>query len=354
MEFALVVASCRRCFIAEAPAPLPPLTNSSIDWSLFLHLVRRHRVPGLTWQGLSELETIVPQRVMDELEAGAAGVAEQNLRLAVESAALLSEFRQLGLPLIILKGLPLGALVYRQPLLKMGLDIDLLIAPEDLFAVAGLLSRRGYAPLIPQRAADPSELLRWHQQHKESVWRRADGGFQLDLHTRTADNEDLIPQITVHSPAQEVSVVGSIELRTFALEQQFAYLAVHGASSAWFRLKWLADFSALLAQSDPGTLDKLYAKSQELQAGRAAAWGLLLADKVFGVPISDLLRRKLRQDRTNLLLLNVGYRQLLADREPTERRFGTVPIHLSQLALLSGAGRKTRELKRQVRSILYR
>ena len=34
---------------------------------------------------------------------------------------------------------------------------------------------------------------------------------------------------------------------TLADEPLYAYLCVHGASSAWFRLKWIADLNALLA-----------------------------------------------------------------------------------------------------------
>lgn len=353
-EFELLVESCRRCFIGEQSIASPALLDSPIDWSVFLKLVRRHRVQGLAWEGLLQLGRPMPEHVAEQLESAATSVAEQNLRIAVESAGLLSDFSEQNLPLLFFKGLPLGALAYRPPLLKMGWDIDLLIAPEHLSSAAGLLTRRGYTPSIPHAAPESVELLRWHQRHKESVWHQREGNFHLDLHTRSSDNDSLIPEITVHSPAQIVPVLPGIELPALALDELFAYLTVHGASSAWFRLKWLADFAALLSQLSPQEVDRLYRESQRLQAGRAAGLALLLADRVFGIALRDALRMVLRRDRATILIESTAYRQLLADREPTERLWGTLPIHLSQFALLPGLGFKAKELRVQVGSWLYR
>lgn len=326
----------------------------AIDWSLFLQLVKRHRVQGLVWQGLFELDAPVPQGVRDEVESGAATVAEQNLRIAVESAGLLSDFHQAELPLIFLKGLSLGALAYRRPLVKMGWDIDLLIRPADLRSAARLLVKREYSPVLPKAAPDSEELIRWHQREKESVWRREKAGIYLELHTRPADNVAIIPQIYASSPAQLVNIVPGIQLPTLNFDELFAYLSVHGASSAWFRLKWLADFAALVSRNDASNVERLYQKSHELKAGRAAAWALLLADEIFGIPLSPDLRRRLTKDRMNLLLLGVSRRQLLADQEPTESKLGTLPIHLSQLALLPGLRFKAEELGRQLGSMIFR
>ena len=82
------------------------------------------------------------------------------------------------------------------------------------------------------------------------------------------------PSLDVHSPAQEVEIAPGIALPTLADEELFAYLAVHGASSAWFRLKWIADFAAILDARTGAEIERIYQKSQVLGAGRAAGQAL--------------------------------------------------------------------------------
>ena len=106
--------------------------------------------------------------------------------------------------------------------------------------------------------------------------------MQVDLHVAAADNPMLIPGITAYSPTQEVDIGNGIRLKTLARDELVAYLAVHGASSLWFRLKWIADFAALVDGSSGMEFRRLYMRSQELGAGRAAGQALLLADRLFG------------------------------------------------------------------------
>ncbi len=140
-------------------------------------------------------------------------------------------------------------------------------------------------------------------------------------------------------------------LPTLTTDELFAYLCVHGASSAWFRLKWIADVGALLAPSPPAGIERLYRRSQALGAGRAAAQALLLCGRLFGTALPPALLAELRADRTNRWLLAIALRKLagrsLATELP-ETRFGTASIHLMQLGLLPGLKFKLGEIGRQL------
>jgi hypothetical protein len=161
----------------------------------------------------------------------------------------------------------------------------------------------------------------------------------------------LIPSIDVHSPRQLVEVTPGISLPTLAGDELFAYLCVHGASSAWFRLKWIADFAGLLARFAPAEIERLYDVSQQLGAGRAADQALLLADALFGSLAGTSLEPRLRRDRPSCWLAAAAYRQLVGNtdcREPTEVRLGTARIHLAQLPLMPGLRFSLSELARQI------
>lgn len=338
-EFRLMVDCCR--WSAHTEPARPPLAGEAVDWDRFHALVRRHRVQGLVWHALRVSDVAVPGAVRDVLAADAARVAAQNLGALAASTQLLERFQGAGLQLLFVKGLTLGALAYRNPFIKMSWDLDILVAPQEIEAAAVLLGELDYRPVLPV-----SGIEAWHRRRKESQWKAPDGSF-LELHSRLADNRLMIPRIDTTSLRQDVEVTGGCTLPTLAPEPLFAYLCVHGASSNWFRLKWIADLAAILNRVDEAGIAHLYARSQQLGAGRSAAQALLLVERLFGTARGSALVAALRRDRVNRLLAKASMSDLAGD-EPTGRRLGTARIHLSQLFLRSGIAFKAGEVGRQL------
>lgn len=350
-EFSLLVRCCSWNF-AGSDLPSRPELPAGLDWDRVVTLARRHRVQGLVWNALAQLADLLPSDAKEALSSDARSIAATNLAIAAECRELQKLFSLSGLELLFVKGLAVGALAYRSPLLKMGWDIDLLIDPCDLPAAAKLLTDRGYVPRIPR---NPAHLQSWHAGSKESVWSR-EGSLHVELHTRLADNRRLIPYIDVHSARQHVEVASSLSLPTLAGDELFAYLAVHGASSAWFRLKWISDFAALLHGRSGAEIERLYRRSQQLGAGRAAGQALLLADTLFGALRStDGLKAELASDRSTGQLSRAALRTMSqGSREPAERPLGTLAIHWTQFLLQPGLAYQLSELARQGGSLIRR
>lgn len=343
-ELNLLISACRAAYGGRAVAPED---GATVDWGQLAKLAQRHRVEALCWQGLDELRRHVPSQLADNFSEATRSTIAQGMRAAAESRRLHEAFNRAGIDLLFVKGVTLGALAYPNPFLKMGMDIDLLIAPDQLRNACVTLRSSGYQPVIPN-AGDDDRIQRWHARSKESVWRCGD--IQIDLHTRLADQPAMISAIDMSSPRQTVTVAPGIDLPTLARDELFAYLCVHGASSAWFRLKWSCDLAALLHGKSEEEIEQLYETSQRLGAGRAAAQALLVADAMFNIGMSAPLRDLLRNDRVNRWLVNIALRQLSEQREPLDRRLGTFWIHASQLVLLPGTAHMAREFARQLRS----
>jgi hypothetical protein len=352
-EFAFVAKCCQSAF-TDWRAGDDSSEAQALDWSRVLRLARFHRVQGLVWKGISAEKIRVPGPVCEALAADATAIAATNLQIAAHCRTLLTDFTQAQIPVLFLKGLAIGALAYGSAALKAAVDADLLIAPADLERAAALLEARGYVLTIPKRSS--AEIGAWHRIRKESVWVAPSSGVQIDLHTRTADNPRIIPTIDVHSPTRMVDLGNGIALPTLGSTETFAYLAVHGASSAWFRLKWICDFAALLAGKSPSELEELYRKSIQFSAGRAPAQALLLTDRLFGTLANNpALKTELLQDAMDRLLYHAALKQLAGQSEPiepTSRVLGTLRIHWTQFLLMPGWGFKTSELLRQARSSL--
>lgn len=350
-EFLLLLAACRATFASGVEHAFASMANG-VDWQRLLAMAARHRVDALAWHSLAPSGLAIPPAVADQLSERAARIVERNLRAALECAALAKAFARAGIDLLFVKGLTLGALAYGTPYLKMGWDIDLLVAPDRVGDAAVLLATAGYAPTTP---AAPGDLPTWHRRHKESAWYKPDGEFHLDLHSRLSDHRGLIPRIGMVSPRQTVTVAPGIELATLAGDELFAYLCVHGASSAWFRLKWITDLAGLLRDADGGEIDRLYRRARQDGAGRAAGQALLLAERLYRLPLGAPLRDTLERDTATRWLAAVAMTQLAGRRdlkEPTERWFGTLSIHVSQLVIEPGWRPLIGELARQAGDLI--
>jgi len=342
IEFRLAIACCGWAFSGEDAAHVRELSGG-VNWGAFLATCRRHRVQGLAWHALHKLDVPVPGPVRVALAGDARAISEHGLKAAREAARLADAFRAADIAMIFLKGLAVSKLAYGDPFLKMSSDIDILVQAHELAPAAALLVRLGCRLIEP---ADAAALLRWHSLRKDSVWRNGDG-LIVELHGRVADQEQVLPAFGVESTTQRVSIAQNIELPTFADEELFAYLCVHGASSAWFRLKWITDLAALLHARKEEEIGRLYERSQQLGAGRAAGQALLLAHRLYGTAIGAALRERLG-DSPHQRLARMAIRELLRG-EPTERVLGTRMIHFTQFLLLPGWRYKLAELLRQAR-----
>lgn len=306
---------------------------------------------GLVWNALRQTRVEVPEDQARELAGDASRIAMQNLQLAAESMRLKADFASADVPVLFIKGLTLAARVYGTLSFKMGWDIDILVPQECAEAAAERLKEAGYRLVIPKASSAPGQIKRWHDRFKESVWRHDERQIHVELHTDLIDNRMLLRGLSPFAAVQEVEVAPGLSLTTLSDDQLFAYLSVHGASSAWFRLKWVADFAAFIEGYEASQIEDLYTRSQTMGAGRAPAQALLLCAYLFGSRIGSKLESELKSDPANLWLFHAALRAMAGPSVATELetiRFGTATIHLAQFGLLPDWRFKIRELWRQI------
>ena len=329
-----------------APALRPERVAAAareVAWLKFLAIVDRHRIAGLCARALSG---IAPDDAAIALADRARRDVGANLRAVACIAKLEKRFAAVGIRRLYVKGLTLSALAYGDPFLKASADVDLVVALDDIAAVAAILAESSFMLAEPARLP-PGKLIWWHRQSKESAWWRERDELMLDLHSRLADCAAVLPH-SASDPAQRVAVTPALALPTLETPALLAYLAVHGASSCWFRLKWIADFAALAARAGTLALDEAVVLVAAQGGQRPMAQALLLGDTLFGGILERDQRARLLDSRMNRHLLALSLDALAAD-EPTSRRFGTVPIHWNQLLTRSEAGPMIVEAARQLR-----
>jgi hypothetical protein len=111
------------------------------------------------------------------------------------------------------------------------------------------------------------------------------------------------------SPRESVAVGTGQSLPTLARPEQLVYLAVHGASTNWHRLKWIADFAALTRCSSDAQRAAARACAMRLRAQDIYDSALALAAVLFGDSAALRLRMLSRQAHR---LMAAGLRDLTA------------------------------------------
>jgi hypothetical protein len=322
-EFLLAAACCRRPLSDRATAAIREAAHGEVEWPLFLRLARRHRVEGLVHEALTAVAVpAVPQEVRSALAARARQVAQCNLSLAAETMRLQAAFGEAGIPMLVLKGVPLAQLAYGTQAVKQGRDIDFLVPPD--FAMRGfrLLEKLGYRFFLPARQLSEAQRHGLVRYGNEAEFLHHTPPLRADLHWQPAYNPALLKGIGAHSPSQAVAVPGFGTVRTLSDPDLFAYLCVHGAGHRWSRLKWLADLNALISAESGRDIVALYRHAREKGAALCAAQGLLLAHRLFALELPPALLQELNADGRACRLTTMALRAMSAARSRNYGPFG--------------------------------
>jgi hypothetical protein len=348
-EFELLLACCRW---PRSPAVEEAVRAAAqgIDWERLARMAARHRVEALVHDALRRAGVAPPAAIAERLSFEATAVARSNLIEAAEALRLSARLEQAGLAHLFVKGVTLNLLAYGTLALKHSRDIDLLVEPGAYAQACAILRQDGYRCTYPG-VEDMPAILRYAAATKDSVWRSSDGVSTVELHQRLTANPMLLSAIGARSPAQRVAIAPGISLPTLAREHLFAYLCVHGAVTAWSRLKWLADLAAFVSAEDSAGIERLYRRAVELAPGRSHAQALLLANRLLGVPLGDRLAAELGSDRVNRFLAGAALATMTqggAIKELDEQAFGTARLNLSLLMLRQGWRYKAAEVGRKL------
>ena len=254
--------------------------DGPIDWARFVALVRRHRVAGFAQRGLAAAGIAVPP-----------AVTRLSQRLVAHNLLLLGEARRItrllwdaGIPFAFLKGAALAERAYGDQRIKQTLDNDLLIAPANVAATIAILERTGYRLDSPKVDLTPARLPVLVDMVKECAFAHTGNGALVDLHWRMLSVRGLLAAPDEASDIDTVMVDG-VALPTLGDDALMVYLAAHGAAHGWSRLKWLADFNALLAPMSQAEVTALRDRAKRDGAPRAMTLALHQAHRVFGTAV---------------------------------------------------------------------
>ena len=275
-EFELIAACCHWPMTDTALANIQSKMGD-LDWPKFMRLANRHRVGGLVHHAFVRGEVTCPSAVAAGLAVAARNIAGQSLLLAAETLRLQDILEKAGVSVVILKGAPLAQLAYGTLALKHSNDIDIVVRPEQAFTALECLEADGYVLSQPARELNSAQRRAVIAFGRDLELVHARSKVRVDLHWQLAYNRALLEGFDPFVTNQFVSVPGCGLFRTLATGDLFAYLCVHGADHAWFRLKWLADLNAFAGAEK---LEALVHHARQRGAGICAAQAVRLLERL--------------------------------------------------------------------------
>ena len=275
-----VAACCRWPHSDASKAHVASTAMNISDWSDVQKVVTRHRVGPLVHLAIKHT-TAVPQEFRDWVSDYAKHTAFHSMGLAKECIDIDTLLRSAGINPLHFKGPALGQIAYGSVALKFNVDLDILVNPDDVPLTVKLLQEAGYFPRDHHTALRDNQLSPIVRNFKDLGF-ISPTGSSIEIHWRLTHYPALLPELKNNLPRQSVTLLGKASVDTMTNAQMLEYLAIHGALHHWARLKWLADFAAILALLSPEERDDFLSKVQDGPSQVALTQALQLCDTLLG------------------------------------------------------------------------
>lgn len=296
------------------------------DWHAFVAEAIQYRLAFQLLEylgGHPDREALAPPETVSILRHHVRATMMQNLRQQGRLRQMLAACHAEGIEVMLLKGLWLSEVVYRDIKARETGDIDLLFRPEDMLRATALFRRLGFA--IP---SDVSSLVDVSSACNEFPLTHPTSGSFFDVHWALThpNKENPIDQEKLWRRSQLFSIAG-IECRSLCLEDHLLYLCFHAVEHhrcVYVGPRALIDIARLVAQPPrPIDWDDVNARALELGWSRGAWLMLVLIRDHLGVlaparTIEELrphtaINAQIRSAAIESLFLDQHHRDRMAD-----------------------------------------
>ncbi len=277
--------------ILQDPAGLPDqalAALSTADWHRIQAMARRQRITAFLYFRLRQSPQMaaVPAEVLEALAAAYQERTMRNLFLFSELRELAQALHDVGIPLLVLKGMHLATTVYEEVGLREMDDIDVLVPRAHLQQVANVMQDLGYVskePIdVPRWSANEHHLPRMFSPHNTVVEVHWNITWPRDQYS-LSDLDGLWDRACPLTIAQ-------VEVSCLSSEDLLLHLCVHAAYQHMFYtgLRPICDITAMV-QAHQNELDwsRVITQARQWQWAPGVHLMLRLARECLGADITD-------------------------------------------------------------------
>jgi hypothetical protein len=286
-EFKLALACARWPLLVEDQEEIRQYAKQDLDWDQFVRIIERNQIMRLAYRNLcAALPNLPNEGNPERIRRKIVGFASQCLSQAAELARISGAAKELGIDIVVLKGVVLSVLAYGQLALRSPGDIDLLVDPAKVLEFERVLLQLGYVRYEPKAHLTPRRLRHYLKYYKHFAYVNDRKGINIEVHWRLFHNNHLAEPEFLSKTVQVNIGPGTVS--TLPPQELFLYLCVHGGIHGWPVLKWLADIGALLRGMSAEELRVIAALASERGLKPEFHAALMLVDSFLNVKPPDI------------------------------------------------------------------
>lgn len=253
----LVLLRERESAVHGAPITVAPPAEleaclSAVSSEELLAAIRRHRLE-MVLHGDSLVSALLPN-LADKLKALARAETMAALALASLTREMAATFEEAGIPMLVIKGVPLSLQTTGSLTARGRGDLDLLVDPQQVGAAIDLLQKNrfllSYGPSCVGDATLQGHYSRWasielplqRDQSSQRQW--------IDLHWHPTHVRGIFPRFHRLWEQRELVCINGQSVATLSDSPAFVHACCHAMVDRWMCLRNLVDVERLSRSFD--------------------------------------------------------------------------------------------------------
>ena len=309
--------------VPGGPGEFPSAALTKSDWELFLRQADRHGIAPLLYYRLktSPSGLPVPAEVMGKLQQAYLENAATSAGLYHALGEVLRVLGREALPVIVLKGAHLGAIVYGNSTLRSMCDVDILVRERDLTRVDAALLGMGCIPKEDERTVWGNEKDFVYLMPKWNSFLEVHWNIQRPMCPFKIDHEGLWERA---HPA----VIAGCETAVLCPEDLLLHLCLHTAYQHGFApgIRALYDILAVLQHhSEDFDWETVLTRTRAWRADKSVYLTCMLAQELLGAPVPGGLLMSIKpKDYEHFVTL--ALEQIFVTEAPDHQYFLQHPV----------------------------
>jgi len=282
------------------------------NWQRFMKLASYHHYPAAVARFFTDLDMLndLPDGIREVLENEYILSQARFLKKEHELLDIVVKLEERRIEPIVMKGIPLAYLLYRDCGVRVLKDIDILIRPSELESAAQILREQGYSTYT-----GPHSLEEYRRHHFHYVFGRGENvDSVIELHW------DLVHPITAYghidrdelaAAAIPVRVGGGI-VRTLSLPHALWHLGLHASQKSFLSFRSLVEMKGIAGRLDESGWDCVFAWLSRCRMDREFKLALSLCESLYGRFLDARIERRLKPGHAaRIFILSMYYPRAL-------------------------------------------
>lgn len=268
-------------------------SGGALDWQAIIAQANKHGVSQLMFHTIEKTAGVaLPETVHSELRRQFDWAVRQNLFLTAELIRIIELLEKEGVTAVPFKGPVLADKLYGNLALRVFIDLDILVHPEDREKVREVLLKDRFQPRYHPDSAfqfvkpDSKVIV---EVHWEAISFGSDWLRKLKSKPLPTTLSHLTPRL------KSTTLIGR-KVSTLSPEDNLLILAIHGSKHWWSRLNWLSDIAALVHVYPAFDWSWVLEQVNYWKIRRLVFLGLHLAHRHLAVALPEIILGQIDQE----------------------------------------------------------